>query len=82
MEGAHDSPFVMAFPLLVLSFGAIFLGYVTKDLAIGLGTTFWQQSLYTHPEHMLFTEAEFIPQYIKLFPVICALSSSVLAFYL
>jgi NADH-ubiquinone oxidoreductase chain 5 len=45
MEGAHDSPMVMAFPLFVLSFGAIFLGYVTKDLAIGLGTTFWQHSL-------------------------------------
>jgi NADH-ubiquinone oxidoreductase chain 5 len=61
MEGAHDAPFVMAFPLFVLSFGAIFLGYVTRDLAIGLGSTFWQQSLFTHPSHMLFTEAEFIP---------------------
>jgi len=82
MEGAHDSPFVMAFPLFVLSFGAIFLGYITRDLAIGLGSTFWQQSLFTHPSHMLFTEAEFIPHYIKLFPVICALSSSAIAFYL
>jgi NADH:ubiquinone oxidoreductase subunit 5 (subunit L)/multisubunit Na+/H+ antiporter MnhA subunit len=82
VEGAHDAPFVMAFPLFVLSFGAIFLGYVTKDLAIGLGTVFWQQSLYTHPSHSLFVEAEFIPQYIKLFPVCCALISSGVAFYL
>jgi NADH-ubiquinone oxidoreductase chain 5 len=82
MEGAHDAPPVMAIPLFVLSFGAIFLGYVTKDLAIGLGTPFWQQSLYTHPSHMLFTECEFIPHYIKLFPVACALISSAAAFYL
>lgn len=45
IEGAHDAPLAMALPLFILSFGAIFLGYVTKDLAIGLGTTFWQQSL-------------------------------------
>jgi len=73
---------VIAIPLFILSFGAIFLGYITKDLAIGLGTVFWQQSLFTHPAHILFVEAEFIPQYIKIFPVVCALSSSFLAFFL
>ena len=59
-EGAHDAPLVMAMPLFFLSFGALFLGFLTKDLAVGLGTTFWQQSLFTHPNHILFTEAEFI----------------------
>jgi len=37
---AHESPFAIRFPLFVLSFGAIFVGYLAKDLAIGLGTDF------------------------------------------
>jgi len=40
MNHAHESPFAMRFPLFVLSFGAIFVGYLAKDLAIGLGTDF------------------------------------------
>jgi len=62
LENAHDAPISMAIPIVILSFGAVFLGYFTKDLAVGLGSPFWQQSLYVHPSHMLFTEAEFMPQ--------------------
>jgi NADH:ubiquinone oxidoreductase subunit 5 (subunit L)/multisubunit Na+/H+ antiporter MnhA subunit len=40
MNHAHESPFAMRFPLFILSFGAIFVGYLAKDLAIGLGTDF------------------------------------------
>jgi NADH-ubiquinone oxidoreductase chain 5 len=39
-EHAHESPFRMAFPLFILSFASIFVGYVSRDMMIGLGTDF------------------------------------------
>jgi NADH-ubiquinone oxidoreductase chain 5 len=36
--GAHDSPIRMAFPLFVLAFPSIFIGFLARDLFIGLGT--------------------------------------------
>jgi len=39
-EHAYESPFAMAFPLIILSFGSIFIGYLSRDMMIGLGTDF------------------------------------------
>jgi NADH-ubiquinone oxidoreductase chain 5 len=39
-EHAHESPFPRAFPLFVLSFASIFVGYLTRDRRIGLGSDF------------------------------------------
>jgi NADH-ubiquinone oxidoreductase chain 5 len=82
-EGAHDAPWPMALPLLILSFGSIFVGYLTKDLIIGVGTDFWNNALYTHPQNLTLLEAEFIPHSIKLVPVIFSLigASSAFIFY-
>jgi len=40
IEGAHDMPKIMGYPLVPLIFGSIFIGYLTKDMIIGVGTTF------------------------------------------
>jgi len=40
MEGVHEAPFAMALPLFLLSIGSIFIGFITKDMMIGLGTDF------------------------------------------
>jgi NADH-ubiquinone oxidoreductase chain 5 len=37
---AHELPWKMAISLSLLSFGSIFVGYLTKDLFVGLGTDF------------------------------------------
>ena len=66
MINAHDAPFAMGFPLFVLSLGSIFVGYLTKDMIIGVGTDFWGNALFTHPSHLTMLEAEFIPHHIKL----------------
>jgi proton-translocating NADH-quinone oxidoreductase chain L len=55
----HELPWKMAFSLGVLSFGSIFLGYVAKDLFVGLGTDFWSHSILILPEHNNQLEAEF-----------------------
>ena len=77
MEGAHDAPFRMAFPLLVLAVGSIFVGWLTKDLMIGLGTPFWGSALMTHPDRRVQLEAEFIPHSIKRVPVVFSIAGAV-----
>jgi len=82
MINAHDAPFAMGFPLFILSLGSIFIGYVTKDMIIGVGTDFWGNALFTHPSHLTLLEAEFIPHHIKLVPVIFSLGGAISAFSL
>lgn len=82
IEGVHDAPIAMGFPLLILSWGSIFVGYLTKDMIIGVGTDFWGSSLFTHPQHLTLLEAEFIPHRIKLVPVIFSLLGAFRGFIL
>ena len=42
----------MSLPLLVLSFGAIFVGYLGRDMVIGAGTDFFKHSIFVLPEHL------------------------------
>jgi NADH-ubiquinone oxidoreductase chain 5 len=68
--GTHEAPFIMAVPLVLLAIMSIFFGYVTKDLFIGVGTNFWGNSLFVHPNHVSLIEAEFaIPTFYKLLPL-------------
>jgi NADH-ubiquinone oxidoreductase chain 5 len=39
-EHAHESPFAMALPLVLLSIASIFVGYTSRDMMIGPGTDF------------------------------------------
>ena len=82
MEGAHDAPIAMALPLFILSVGSIFIGYCTRDMIIGVGTDFWGNALFTHPQNLTMLEAEFIPHYIKLTPVILSNLGAISAFIL
>ncbi len=47
-----DSPYLMTSPLLFLSIGAISFGYLTHELFLGFGSTFYGQSLFTLPLHV------------------------------
>jgi NADH-ubiquinone oxidoreductase chain 5 len=69
-SNAHEPSFIMSIPLIILALFSIFWGYIFKDLFVGLGTSFWGNSLFTHPNHSLLVEAEFgLPVYIKLLPI-------------
>ncbi len=81
-ENAHDAPSQMGIPLFILSLGSIFIGYLSRDIIIGLGTDFWSNALFTHPNNLTIIEAEFIPHYIKLIPVIFSLTGAGSAFLL
>mgnify|MGYP000160901475 FL=1 len=47
IEETHESPLVMLVPLVILSIGSIFAGFLFKDLFIGLGgvNNFWAESI-------------------------------------
>ena len=47
IEETHESPMVMLFPLFILSIGAIFAGFLFKELFIGYGgdNFFWAESI-------------------------------------
>jgi proton-translocating NADH-quinone oxidoreductase chain L len=80
--GAHEVPLTMGVPLIVLSFGSIFWGYLTKDMIVGLGTDFWQHSIFVLPQNNLLIESEFIPSYVKLVPTFLSFSGAILAIIL
>jgi NADH-ubiquinone oxidoreductase chain 5 len=82
INNAHDAPIFMAFPLILLAFGSIFIGYVTKDMLIGLGTNFWGNSLFINYNNITILDSEFIPYYIKLIPVWFSLLGAFSAFFL
>jgi NADH-ubiquinone oxidoreductase chain 5 len=82
LTNSHEAPILMAIPLIILAFGSIFVGYVTKDMLIGLGTNFWGNSLFTLSHNVSLIESEFIPYWIKLIPVLFSISGAILAFVL
>jgi NADH-ubiquinone oxidoreductase chain 5 len=71
---AHESSMVMLLPLLILCFGSIFVGYIAKDLFLGLGVDTWNSSLFQLYTHVSSFEAEFLPFSVKLIPLFFSLS--------
>lgn len=80
---AHEGPSIMLIPLVFLAFGSIFVGYIFRDMFIGLGTNFWNNAVFefNYLGDFLVFEAEFLPASIKLIPVIFSLLGAGLALY-
>jgi NADH-ubiquinone oxidoreductase chain 5 len=82
VSNIHDAPFIMIIPLFILGLGSIFIGYLTKDMIIGIGTNFWGNALFTLPQNILILQSEFLPFYIKLIPVIFSIIGASLSYLL
>lgn len=80
-EQAHEAPFIMALPLMILAIGSIFIGYFTKDMFIGLGTHFWGNSLFILPQHATILDSEFLPVWVKWIPTFCSIGGALIAFF-
>ena len=78
---AHDSSIQIAFSLLCLSIPSIFFGYFSKDMFIGLGTDFWQNSIFILPYNMNLIDSEFINIKYKLLPTVLSLFGVFLAYF-
>ena len=81
---AHEGDFFMTIPLVILAIFSIFFGYLTKDIFIGLGSSFFiDNSLFIHPTHEIMLDTEFaVPTLFKLLPFIFTLLLSFLSILL
>lgn len=80
LKNTHDAPFVMALPLILLAFGSVFVGYLGKDMMIGLGTDFWGNALFVLPKNINRLESEYIPQVQKMIPLFFTLLGGAVAY--
>ena len=80
-ENAHESPFKRAFPLILLSFFSLFIGYFSRDRIIGLGTDFWGNSIYIFPTKQYLLESEWLDSTIKLVPLCFSFGGAFIAFF-
>jgi NADH-ubiquinone oxidoreductase chain 5 len=78
---AHEAPFRMAFPLFVLVIPSIFIGYLTKDMIIGLGTDFWKGAIFITPKNFNMIDAEHIPSTAKLLPVVFSILGALSSYF-
>jgi NADH-ubiquinone oxidoreductase chain 5 len=69
MHGAHEAPIRMLIPLFILGLGAIFYGYMTRDLVIGLGSNYFN-AVHTNFYNFNMIDSEFLPALIKNVPFI------------
>jgi NADH-quinone oxidoreductase subunit L len=81
MEHVHESPAVMTVPLLLLSVGAIFAGWVFRDQLIGPEwRAFWGSSIQIAPTNHVLQNMEEIPSIITLLPTILGVLGIALAY--
>jgi len=78
-EHAHESPLPITLPLILLSFASLFVGYISRDIMIGLGTDFWSNSLFTLPKNQYFVEAEWLNTDVKMIPLFFSFGGAILA---
>jgi NADH:ubiquinone oxidoreductase subunit 5 (subunit L)/multisubunit Na+/H+ antiporter MnhA subunit len=71
----------LSLPLVILAIFSIFFGYITKDIFIGLGSSFFiDNSIFIHPVHEIMLDTEFaVPVLFKLLPLIFTITFSILA---
>jgi len=80
---SHEANLAVIIPLFVLALFSIFLGYVFSDLFVGIGSDFFGNSLFIHPNNISIIEAEFsLPIIIKLLPAILSLFGATFAILL
>uniref|UniRef100_UPI00315C6309 NADH dehydrogenase subunit 5 n=1 Tax=Infundibulicybe hongyinpan TaxID=2486348 RepID=UPI00315C6309 len=80
---SHESNLAVIIPLLILALFSIFFGYVFSDLFVGVGSDFFGNSLFVHPNNISIIEAEFsLSPIIKLLPFILSLTGASLAIFM
>ena len=67
---AAESSWRITTVLFILCIPSMFIGYIAKDMIIGLGSDFEGNAIYNLPSNMNRFDSEFIDQTFKLLPVI------------
>ena len=81
---AHEGDIFMSIPLIILALFSIFFGYLTKDIFIGMGSSFFSDnSLFIHPSHEVMLDTEFaVPSLFKLLPLALTISLTIISLVL
>jgi NADH:ubiquinone oxidoreductase subunit 5 (subunit L)/multisubunit Na+/H+ antiporter MnhA subunit len=80
---SHESKIAVIIPLLILAIFSIFFGFIFSDLFVGIGSDFFANSIFTHPNNIAIVEAEFsLNPIIKLLPAILSFFGAALAIYM
>ena len=85
LSKAHESPLSMTIPLLLLSFGALFSGYLFSDFFLSYELKeLWGNSIYIHPDNHILEEIHHSPFWVKKIPLVMMIIGLILAtvFYL
>ena len=85
LSKAHESPLSMTIPLLLLSFGALFSGYLFSDFFLSYELKeLWGNSIYTHPDNHILEEIHHSPFWVKKIPLVMMIIGFIIAtiFYL
>lgn len=67
---SHESHSFIFYVLSFLGFLSIFIGFIFKDLFIGLGTDFWANSIFNLYSNTDILYAEFLDYFYKLVPLV------------
>lgn len=62
LESAHEPGLAMTIPLVILAVLSIYIGYVMKDVMVGVGSPYLE---FVGQEAHHSMEAEFIPTWVK-----------------
>ena len=81
MHHAHESPWVMLIPLIVLAIGATFFGFLGYDFFVGAErAAFWKSSILVLPQYDSLAVAEGVPAVVRFMPLIFALIGIAIAY--
>lgn len=65
---SDPSPLLLV-PMLILSAGAVALGYLANELFLSYGSSFYLNSIFTHPSHFLILNAPFAGSSLAIIPL-------------
>ncbi len=81
-DRAHESPPVMILPLLVLSLGAIFAGWLLYRPYVGAGqAAFWNGAIFSGADNHVLTRLEHLPLLITLVPTLMSVCGVAAAWF-
>jgi NADH-quinone oxidoreductase subunit L len=81
-EHAHESPWVMLAPLVLLAIGALVAGYAFYKYFVGYGYgEFWRGSLFTAADNKILEEAHHVPKWVVWSPTIAMAAGFLVAWF-
>lgn len=79
IRNSHEGSIILTLPLSLLALGAIFWGYLSKDIFIGFGTTFFDNGITHNFYDFNLVEAELLPSSYRNIPFLLTITGVITA---